>query len=225
MPVTVPNYGPNVDVVLELPVAPSPLTEFDAFSIMVRGSTTDPNNTSPNYIRLQCVNWSGTQLDAIGDALSFTQPDSYFWGDQVIPVTSGDAFGLRADGDTMTAYHRVSGVWSVLFSATPGYLGGSTLADSPQLRLAGWVGVYFGSAFNPGSFSGPQYDNFSVAEWTGTPPAFPAPATASDTGDHPDGTFLTVGGQWVQWFNLINNNLSNCVYPGAPEGTSTGSYQ
>jgi hypothetical protein len=190
-------YGPNLDITIEIATL-GDLDQFDALEIYFRGNPDQPGQYA---WWLGAYNTgSGSTLDLVGDGPSGS---SGFWGEtNPVTIVAGDAIGVRANGTTLEAWHRTSSVWTMLFSDTV-----TVGPDGPNTG-AGYVGVYFGTFFNPGPGTSPSWDNFTIAEWSGSPPTFPAPQTDGDDFNTGSGS-ITSTGQWETWFNRNGEDCGN----------------
>ena len=196
------THGPNLDIWIEVPSWPkvggvNAFDEFDALQLMARG--TGPLGAE-RFITIEVIaGFDPNDIDFTGDTLG---PVGGGWGSVTISPVDGDAFGMRLNGTVFSAYWRTGGVWTLMFSGTPSnYIA--------AYSSAGICGFYGGSQVNPGSgVTSWQLDNFTIAEWSGTPPTFPAARTAGDNFNQPDGTLLTDTPRWAIWYSL---SLGSCA--------------
>lgn len=195
------TFGPNLDIVLEIASVPADLTVLDAIEIYARVTVPNQESLGTTFLRLNLTPDSPTEMFWNGDADSATVGSlSGYWGSDTRTLEAGDAIGFRLAGDTMSAYHRQGGVWNLVMTAVP-----EDYTDDPALASAGGVGVYFGSSTTSGQWA--SYASFSIGEWSGSAPAFPATQTAGDSGA---GSGAITLGPWTTWFSL---NGGGCTAP------------
>lgn len=153
------TFGPDLEAWVDLAVAPGDAYFYLPFRIT---TPSDSASTADGYL-LELINSGTLTFYRVDNGVSTPIGSSQ----SVTGVSTGDALGVEAVGDTFQAYKRVSGVWSTL---------GATRTDSTYTG-AGYIG--FG-VYDP-SGSSAAFDNFGGGTRVTAQIVAVAQATESDS--------------------------------------------